>query len=1022
MLKKKPAQESVPDDEEPAFADLDELFSNPTTSSHSSVNRRKLVVLDSDEEDYEDDEAEMARLIRQEKAREMEAPRRDDTTPETEKERKRRKKEKRELARTNQQLLIQTALLGGDTEVPKKIAVKMSEFSFAQRVKERLQCVVGRFAPDAKEEADVIGGQLCLTADMEACGSQKRRPMYGDDDEDEDELVVVAEEPQMKLEAPRTKPAFSRGDLDSIFGADGVEMVGETAFDSSRVWVSQFRHLQGVDLWDPKVSFVVMASEQLSATNGNEEESSDGEYRDDHEIDENDLFHENEEEDNLDLANNNDNANSDSDVLELSDSDGAQLVEDDADALSSSSGSSQDPRRNLGLSLSIQESFDGGNSVMGSVVEEQGIGFLLNNTIKSQQSQQSQQSQRTQQELAMSQKQSVLDILTPKKPSIAAVALPAMDVDELDDDNIFEDERDEYSPPVKRSLSLQWDDEDANDALEFPASQSLVDGLSQMTGMQSQDTQVQLLESQKTPPTLPMAPSAPAPTLVIDPIERAKRQASAGKGLDRFIVRGDAAKKLAAKQFEEEDDEEEELENDLIESPARNKRYASDEEDDDNDEDRDREDDDVFDDEGDDEEVSRPRQKKKAKSSVSFFDDEAVLSGEDEASGSGSGEEEDDDEEGDEDEDNEEDPELTAAKAQESEDIKALNRLHMEKDLHELNRIKDLYVLGHWKTEKMQNRQQVGMEDYVDDEFAPAWNSIYNRDAIRNRLNKKKEGQEGDDEANQNGQDEGDEQDGQQRKEAAEVVDSSDDEEEYERKREKLKQSMQIAKINALFVSEGSFLGSGDSVSGFQGAGEASMDGLMGVGAGASSVSHLIENRRESSLYGSSNSNFGIFASNSNANPATMSNLATATSSAMPTASDLLGGGSVSILDKKNSSTSFGALARDKTADMDPLQRFAMRRSSSKLLQTAQDNNLKRSRSSSNIGGAINTGGRTFFSAGDENNSNSAMGVLAPPAPVTGAARRKPTTPKRLKVPPKPKTPTSSLLMRKFASKAKRNK
>ena len=88
LLKKKPAQESVPDDEEPAFADLDELFSNPTTSSHSSVNRRKLVVLDSDEEDYEDDEAEMARLIRQEKAREMEAPRRDDTTPETEKERK----------------------------------------------------------------------------------------------------------------------------------------------------------------------------------------------------------------------------------------------------------------------------------------------------------------------------------------------------------------------------------------------------------------------------------------------------------------------------------------------------------------------------------------------------------------------------------------------------------------------------------------------------------------------------------------------------------------------------------------------------------------------------------------------------------------------------------------------------------------------------------------------------------------------------------------------------------------------
>ena len=56
-----------------------------------------------------------------------------------------------------------------------------------------------------------------------------------------------------------------------------------------------------------------------------------------------------------------------------------------------------------------------------------------------------------------------------------------------------------------------------------------------------------------------------------------------------------------------------------------------------------------------------------------------------------------------------------------------------------MNRIKDLYVLGHWKTEKLKNRNQMGMEDYVDDEFAPAWNSIYNRDLIRSKLNLNKE-------------------------------------------------------------------------------------------------------------------------------------------------------------------------------------------------------------------------------------------------------------------------------------------
>ena len=326
-------------------------------------------------------------------------------------------------------------------------------------------------------------------------------------------------------------------------------------------------------------------------------------------------------------------------------------------------------------------------------------------------------------------------------------------------------------------------------------------------------------------------------SLVVDPVERAKKKASSASFLDRFLVRGDAAKKMVVDSLKSKPVASASTSAfaTTTAAAAATSSIADDIEDSDNEKKRGF--DDVFDDENGDQDVPVEKASKKIKMKKSLLEVEAVESdGEGGEVDDGEEEEEDHDDEDDEEENEQgqeeeekgseegvfssegmmedagsdaeggaEQPEvveLTAAEAQEKEDMEALNRLRMEKDLAELNRIKDLYVLGQWKTEKAMSRRQdmVGMEDYIDDEFQPAWNSIYNRDAIRSRLKKRTEGAGDGANAAEGEGAQGDE-DEMKKKEGGDDdgLGSSDDEEEYERKREKLKQSIQLAKINSIF-------------------------------------------------------------------------------------------------------------------------------------------------------------------------------------------------------------------------------
>ncbi len=109
-----------------------------------------------------------------------------------------------------------------------------------------------------------------------------------------------------------------------------------------------------------------------------------------------------------------------------------------------------------------------------------------------------------------------------------------------------------------------------------------------------------------------------------------------------------------------------------------------------------------------------------------------------------------------------------------------------------------------------------------------------------------------------------------------------------------------------------------------------------------------------------------------------------------------------------NMSGMFGALARDKTADIDPAQRLAMRRSNSKLL--LNEGTLKRARSSSSVVAAapvVSLGGRQFFEAGGDSNAANSNSR-------TGGNSKAASTPKKQKTPQKKKTPQkTSLLARK---------
>jgi hypothetical protein len=1007
LLKKK-ASAAVAQEEQRAVVELADEEPTPMATP-GAKKRGTLVLLDSDEEDGGRAGSDEEALAPEPEARAEEEQ--DETPVPDAKERKRAKREKREMARTNQQLMIQSALLGANSEIPKKVPKKMDEFAFAQRLKGRLQNVVGRFAPESVSTMETGGGgkaarRVFLTADLEVDADAERVRL------EEDELLVVADEPAMVLEPPKPKPVF-RNTLDAIFGGQN-EAVGAIDFDSTRVWVSQLPAFRGIDLWNPRVTLVPRTEA------AKEESSSDGDYQDD-ELEDVDI----EDEDDGDLpegsaANSSQKAAEEEDqkdgeeeeeeeekaLVNPFDEDGDRDDDDYEDAeLKFSDEEPRDPRHRFpGLSLetgeSLEASFPTSSSApMGSLAEEQAIGLVLNKALQSQSSQYKSQSSQLK-----SQQQHVVDILsTPKKafapPTPKKQVTVAEDVDE--DADLFDKESDEAAPEpvapkasVRKNLSLSLgmdsppsspqrdaialesgepatlplydDDEEEGDEIVAPVSPA-------KKAAAAEEPKVSIVVAAAAAP--PPVVSAPTSGLIVDPVERAKKLATAKVGLDRFIVRGEAAKKMiqaataskAAVQKKVEKEEEE-----IQDSDNEKKRDHSD----------------VFDDEEEDE--ASNSSPKKAKS-VSFLESEAAESdglddenanfpldekereaeanGEDLEKGSdedvfsaegAEGDEEGEDGDGNEDDEGDAKPARTAEEEQEAEDMEAINKLRMEKDLAELNRIKDLYVLGHWKTEKLQNRQQMGMEDYVDDEFQPAWNSIYNRDAVRARLNRNKEGDAKDPAAADGAEGEQplDEEELQKRA-GAEAVGSSDDEEEYERRREKLKQSMQLAKINAIF-------------------------GGSGGGGGGASMGPTELSRGESSMAGG-----GLMFNSSNS----------VMLDAPPSAASLdvagLGENSrVSRLIENRRETSnaamgmFGGLMRDKTAEIDPMQRFAMRRSTSKLMQHAQqDTSLKRQRSTT--GNVINVTGRQFFEAGDASNSNAGSGSNKQKSP------KKPRTPKK---------------------------
>ncbi len=358
--------------------------------------------------------------------------------------------------------------------------------------------------------------------------------------------------------------------------------------------------------------------------------------------------------------------------------------------------------------------------------------------------------------------------------------------------------------------------------------------------------------------------------------------------------------------------------------------------------------------------------------------------------------------------------------AEDAEQLKALNRLRMEKDLAELNRIKDLYVLGQWKTEKLANRKQLGMEDYLDDEFAPAWNSIYNRDLVKHKF-AKTAGKEGGDGVEAGGDDDGDKGDGEGAAGSA-GADADDDElllgassgsegeEAYQRKREKLKQSIQLARVASIFAS-----GSGEAGAG---GGELSRGASLFGGAELSRGGSFTtggELSRGPSFVLSDASGGGLdpFAAAPSMD-SMMAHIDNRRETSTAPASGVIGGG-------------FGFLRNAATLDNhaapggDPLKRLSLQRSNSKLVLHAQEKNLKRTRSSttSALVAGINPSGRQFF----ETNSRSNMGAdsdsrsgatdkrskvdadgggvvdmanAAPAKALTGAARRKSAAPRRM--------------------------
>jgi hypothetical protein len=949
------------------------------------------LVVDSEDDENDDEEALPA---------EPENAEEQNVTPEeAEEARKKRKQErkearrqKRELAKLNQQLMIETALMA-TRDVPKKVPKKIDCFEFAQKLKGRLQEVVGRFVPF---EGTGDGKVTFLTADTEAGAAEAaRRKLFGGDASDnEDELLVVAEEPPLKIEPP--KKVMGRIDvsnLDGIFGGDlDLRSVQDLPYDPTRVWVAQLPAFQGIDLWDPEVTIAYVAGEVVGSKKDNED---DEDMDDDDYIDPVD---ENLEDNDSELAPEDD---ADNDGDDDNNDDGEEANDNAAGSVALSLGG-DDSQRFAPESQAAPASPSSLSSLNGLDDErdssEQGIGRLLKSTIKSQQHQQ--QMHRT----ASSQVQDILHILaTPKKIHNSQHSTQPFPVPEPP--VIQELLSPEKNSATKRSLVF---DEDEPVVAPVQPSSSLASSLATSQMLEPEPMEIDEIanvpvvpESQHSQPIVaapaienaeppPRAPSAPAAASassvvrIVDPVERARKQQRAALGIDRFLVRGNAAKKMVeeklqqpspvkkvqpkltelggpkkpavsfavddagifdseAKEGSEEessgkkgkakatakastkivDDEDEDGEDMEVESEV---EEDVEEEDDDNDEERadvpdeeegevgdggrpllsfqlndedanvafadeDKDGDDVFsaeaggDNEEEDEEEDGSNSRKRKRKDDSLAAMAAVVNGSG-ASASTARSKRDGD-----------DADAGASDA----DAKAFTRIQLERDIMELNRIRDLYVLGQWKTEKQRADGGGGMEDFVDDEFQPNWNSIYNRNMIKHKL-KKTEEDKGEEDLNA-----ADKKD--------EEADSSDNEEEYERKREKLKQSIQMAKIAAIFHNEGSM-----SV-----AAAASLPATSSVELGGGSEASLlpeeessrwsrrIENRRDTGTAVGSNSNMGAFA----------------------------------------------LLRQDKSASIDPMQRFALQRSKSSLLDQAADKNLKRTRSSASV--IINPMGRQLF-------------------------------------------------------------
>lgn len=862
------------------------------------------------------------------------------------------KKELRNLARQNQQLMIQTALLGSNTAVAKKRPVKVDVTAFSLRLKERLMGVRGRFVPEGSD------GPIALTADAEASGTtlgsdddfpRGRGHGVGAGEDQDDELVVIAPEPRMVIEAPKQRVLSGPGQLEGIFGDEAQHVMhGAVERDPTRVWVAQLPAFAKVDLWDPRVVVVTVASNEQRDDDDGDYEPSDVDQdveldSIEMEADEHALDAENGE---LNPMDGDDDA-----VLILSDDD-APNEEDAHDAQSSGGpvdahvldGDDADPF--------ADDWDDGGDG-------DQRIGTLVKDAARHVAS------------TPKSQPSAKRALLLPSAALTADAAHAAPRALSFHSASDGDDDFDLAAEFAANELVQQPPHAHVSPARTQPLSQpkSVLQATTQLPppalhafaepGTPSKRAKLsQLNEHGGSSAVGPFSaaigtappPHSPVQIRIPDPIERAKNKAKSA--LDRFLVRGDKARDLAmapkaaaprpikepepvaadvddADVFAAEDDEldaetgaramveEEAVESDDDdqegesdagsggdeENPGGAFRLHPDDDDDANfpqsssseaDLPSDsatpvkrarsvveqqleafnantfaREDADLFSAESDAEEPGTPR--------IDAEGAEAEVAG----GGAGMDEEEEED----------------------SEQARRIERLRMEKDLAELNRIKDLYVLGQWKTEKLANRKQMGMEDYVDDEFQPAWNSIYNRDLIRHKLHKP----QGDDNAGA----------AEAEAEAAKPKATDDDdllgggsdsdgEEEYLRKREKLKQSLQLQRVASIFEGgSGSEMSRAGSFVGGLSRGASMLDGmdsLAGVLDASDSVLLMqIDNRREA-----------------------------------VSASAVAGGGGAFSLMRKNAAAIDNYEA---PAGGDPLKR--LQRTNSKLVQQAQEKNLK---------------------------------------------------------------------------------